>query len=147
MIIASLFALTLQSDAAQTADHASAQADMTASAEGTPGQDIEWAATVASTRQIIDLPLKAGLTEAQKDTCAQIADRMGSWRLQRVSLRKTTMEAEALRYGLPNLNSNDETGATPALLELISALGHETVTEGDRAGHALMSAWLAFCRP
>lgn len=115
--------------------------------EETPGQDIEWAATVAQANALLQIPTKAGLTGAQRDTCAQIADRIGSWQHQRAKHRSTQADAEALRVGMTDRDNDGERDATPALLDLISIITDDVVREGDRAGHALMSAHLVFCRP
>lgn len=133
--------------AARTAADAAAAREDEDEADDTPGQDIEWAATVAQANALLRIPTRAGLTEAQRDTCAQIADRIGSWQLQRVQHRATQAEAEELRRGMAERVDYEQESATPALLDLVSIISHEAVREGDRAGHALMSAHLVFCRP
>jgi len=133
--------------AARTAADAAAAREGEEEGSDTPGQDIEWAATVAQANALLRIPTRAGLTEAQRDTCAQIADRIGSWQLQRARHKTTQAEAEGLRRGMDAGVDYEQDSATPALLDLVSIISHDAVREGDRAGHALMSAHLAFCRP
>jgi len=127
-------------------DAAAAAGDATdASYSETPGQDIEWAASVAATRSLLRLTFRPGLTDAQMDACAQVADRLGAWRRQRTEHRTTQYEADDQRRRL--IAETGDTGASPALLELISTLSDASVRDGDRASHAMMSTYLTFCRP
>lgn len=138
--------------AAAQAARAAAEAQGAATAwmdeeEDTPGQDVEWAAELRFAMRDRDLPMRAGLSGAERDACLQIYDRIGSWRLQRVKLQNIRRDALAQRVSMTSEDEGDWKLASRGMLDLLDAQIVHTITEGDRAAHALMSAKIAFCGP